>query len=131
MKTYFTNDEALEDIKECLENSYSGYYCELHNEVFNTDYYILGTYEAKQALEQYGVFNAIEKVQEYEQENFGEVNTDLSDPEKLANMLYYIVGEETISLLDEKSKTFRENWNNCADDETNKKILTELDGVAS
>ena len=40
-QTYFTKNEALEDIKEILE-SYNGYYCDLHNEVFNTDYYIIG-----------------------------------------------------------------------------------------
>ena len=68
-QTYFSKKEALEDIKEILE-SYNGYYCDLHNEVFNTNYYIIGTYEAKKALEQYGVFNAIGKIKEYENDNF-------------------------------------------------------------
>jgi len=39
--------EAKERIIECLKNGYTGYYCDLHNEVFNTDYYIIGIYEAK------------------------------------------------------------------------------------
>jgi DNA repair protein RadC len=43
--------EAKERIIECLKNGYTGYYCDLHDEVFNTDYYIIGIYEAKKALE--------------------------------------------------------------------------------
>ena len=100
-KQYFTTTEALEDILDLLESDYSGWYMEdLHNEVFNTGYYIIGTYEAKQALTQFGVFDAIEKVQNYEQSNFEAVITELSDPEKLANMLYYIIGEEVIQDLE-------------------------------
>lgn len=100
-KQYFTTTEALEDILDMLESGYTGWYMEdLHHEVFNTGYYITGTYEAKQALTEYGVFDAIEKVQNYEQSNFDAVITELSDPEKLANMLYYIIGEEVINDLE-------------------------------
>ena len=92
----FTKLEALEDIKETLKG-YNGYIVDLHSEVFNTDYYIIGTYQAEEALKNYGVFYAIEQIQDYETTNFGEVNTDLSNPEAVANMLYYIIGEETLS----------------------------------
>ena len=100
-KQYFTTTEALEDILDMLESGYTGWYMEdLHHEVFNTGYYIIGTYQAKQALTEYGVFEAIEEVQEYEDNAFGERYTDVSDPEKLANMLYYIIGEEVINDLE-------------------------------
>ena len=99
-KQYFTTTEALEDILDVLESGYTGYMDDLHNEVFNTGYYIIGTYQAKQALTEYGVFEAIDTVQEYEDNAFGERYTDVSDPEKLANMLYYIIGEEVISDLE-------------------------------
>ena len=125
-QTYFTKKEALEDIKEVLE-SYNGHYCDLHNEVFNTNYYIVGTYEAEKALEQYGVFGAIRKIQEYENDNFGEVLTDLSDPEKIANMLYYIIGNEAIQGLYEYSETFLENENSCATVEDNDQIIQDID----
>ena len=125
-KKYFTKNEALEDIKEVLE-SYNGYYCDLHNEVFNTNYYIVGTYEAEKALEQYGTFEAIRKIQEYENDNFGEVLTDLSDPEKIANMLYYIIGNEAIQDLYEYSETFLENENNCATVENSDQIIKDID----
>lgn len=124
-KKYFTKDEALEDIKEILE-SYNGYYSDLHDQVFNTDYYIIGTYEAEKALEQYGTFKAIGKIQEYENDNFGEVLTDLSDPEKIANMLYYIIGNEAIQELYEYSETFLENENRCANVEDSDQIIQDI-----
>lgn len=118
-------EEAVEAIIEALEDGYSGYYCDLHNEVFNTDYYIIGTYEAKEALREYDVFEAIELVQEYEKEQFGEVYTDLSDPEKLINMVYYIIGDAVIGDMYE-IEAFNDNWNNVADDETNAIILEAM-----
>ena len=119
-------EEARERIIEYLKDGYTGYYCDLHNEVFNTDYYIIGTYQAKKALEEYDVFEAIERVQTYEKENFGEVYTDLSDPEKLINMFFYISGEEVLWEMLEHSETLNENWDQQADEETNVKILEEL-----
>lgn len=117
--------EAIEAIIEALEDGYSGYYCDLHNEVFNTDYYIIGTYKAKEALREYDVFDAIELVQEYEKDNFGEVYTDLSNPEKLINMVYYIVGDEIICDMTD-IEAFEDNWNNVADDETNAIIIEAM-----
>lgn len=119
-------EEARNDIIEALQDGYGGYYCDLHNEVFNTDYYIVGTYEAKKALEEYGVFDALGKIQEYEKDNFGEIFTDLSNPEKVVNVLYYIIGEEVIFEMMEGIDAFHDNWNNKATDETNKEILEAL-----
>ena len=118
-------EQAIADIIETLENGYSGYYCDLHNEVFNTDYYIIGTYQAKEVLKEYDVFEAIELVQTYEKDNFGEVFTDLSDPEKLLNMVYYIVGDEVIVEMND-IKVFDDNWNEQADEETNEAIIKAM-----
>lgn len=118
--------EARAAIIETLKNGYSGYYCDLHNEVFNTDYYIIGAHEAKEALKEYDVFKAVEKVQEYEIDNFGAVYTDLSDPVKLVNMLYYIIGEEVLYEMMDGIEAWRENWNNQADEETNAEILKAI-----
>ena len=122
-------EEARAAIIEALQDGYSGYYCDLHHEVFNTDYYIIGTHEAKEALREYDVFKAIEKVQTYEEENFGEIYTygpALSDPEKLINMLYYIIGEEVLYEMMNGIEAWDENWNNIATDETNAEILKEV-----
>lgn len=126
LKEKAMRQDARERIIECLKDGFGGYYCDLHNEVFNTDYYIIGTHEAKKALEEYGIFDAIGKVQEYEKDNFGEVYTDLSDPEKLINMLFYIIGEEVLVEMREDIEVWNENWNNLATDEINAAILEEL-----
>ena len=118
-------DEAIESIIEALEDGYRGYYCDLHNEVFNTDDYIIGTEMAKDALREYDVFEAIELVQTYEKEQFGEVYTDLSNPEKLINMVYYIVGDEVICDMN-YIEEFGDNWNNMADDELNAVIVEKM-----
>lgn len=120
-------EEARAAIIDALENGYTGYYCDLHDEVFNTDYYIIGTYEAKKALEGYGVFDALEKVWTYEKENFGETYTDLSNPEKLVNMLYYIIGDEVLCELMDGVEVWEKNWNNLADEETNAAILEAIE----
>ena len=120
-------EEAREAIIETLKGGYNGYYCDLHNEVFNTDYYIIGTYKAKEALREYDVIDALEKVWKYEKDNFGEIYTDLSDPEKLINMLYYIIGEEVLFEMMDGVNEFYDNWNNIATDETNAAILEAIE----
>ena len=51
-----------------------------------------------------GAFGAIQLVKAYEQDNFGEINTDLTDPCKVADMIDYIRGtrvfEELLSEAD-------------------------------
>ena len=38
-----------------------------------------------------------EFIKQYENDNFGEVNTDFSDAEKVVNMYVYIIGEKIVS----------------------------------
>lgn len=117
--------EAIEAIIDTLESGYDGYYCDLHNEVFNTDYYIIGTYEAREALTEYDVFEAIDLVQTYEKDQFGETYTDVSDPEKLINMVYYVIGDNIIGDMYE-IKEFEDRWNERADEETNAIIVKKM-----
>ena len=123
MKT-FSKQEIIEDILEYLENTDGVYGCDLHSEVFNTDYYIIGTDKAKEALETYGLFDALNKVQTYEAYEFGEVTTDLSNPEKLANMLYYIESEEYLySLEGEIHDILDEYWGDELPENEVKKLI--------
>ena len=124
MTTYkFSKQEIIEDILEYLENTSGFYGCDLHSEVFNTDY-IIGTTKAKEALESYGVFDALNKVQMYEIYEFGEVTADLSDPEKLANMLYYIESEEYLySLEGGISDIINEYWGDELEEKAIKKLI--------
>ena len=67
-----------------------------HHHAFNMDYYIIGTHKAKEWMGD-KVFDIIDAIKTYEEDNFGAVTTDLSDPEKLVNMYAYIVGEEVVN----------------------------------
>ena len=117
--------DAVNAIIDCLECGYDGYYCDLHNEVFNTDYYVTGTAEAKDVLGE-DVFDAIGRIYTYERDTLGEVFTDLSDPVKIVNMLYYIIGEEIMYDNDEFNKIINEHWNEHADKETNMVLIKVL-----
>ena len=68
---------------------------DLHHEIFNTDYYIVGRYQAKEWMGA-DAFDCIYEIQEYENNNFGRVTTDLSEPERVVNMYVYIIGEEIL-----------------------------------
>ncbi len=81
----------LEYDKNYLDNDIS----EIHYDLFNTDYYIIGTYQAKKWLGD-KVFDVISIIQDYEQYNFGELHTDITDAEKVVNMYVYIVGEHIL-----------------------------------
>ena len=125
---YFTKDEIIKTMQNAEDYSADDF-DELFNYMFNSDYYIIGTYEASEALETYkndekldgyetalnGVFGAIELVKQYESDQFGDVSTPLDNPEKLANMVEYIRGEmlfcEALSKanLDMDSETTKQN----------------------
>jgi len=83
----FINDQGAEWIVENRDD--------LHYHAFNTDYYIIGTWQASQWLGAHA-FECIGIIRDYEMDNFGEVSTDFSDPEKVVNMYAYIVGETVV-----------------------------------
>ena len=119
--------DAVNAIIDCLECGYDGYYCVLHNEVFNKDYYVTGPAEAKNILgEGENIFNAIGRIYTYERDTFGEVFTDLSDPVKIVNMLFYIIGEEIMYNNNEFNKILTEHWDEYADEETNMGLIKTL-----
>lgn len=50
---------------------------EIHNEVFNTDYFIIGRYDAEKWLnENGGIFNAIETIKDYELNNLNVIQNN-------------------------------------------------------
>jgi hypothetical protein len=119
-------DQIIEQAIDYLKNNPSCYGCDLHNEIFNSDYFIIGTWQAEQWLvKNYSVFGAIGAIQEYETDNFGEVNTDLSQAEKVVNMLVYIAGEELLS----ESEHLRKVWDNHLTPKDCKKIIKELESI--
>lgn len=95
---------------------------ELHHHLYNEDYFIIGYYNAERFLNEYGVFNAIDEVKQYEQDNFGEVTTDFSNSESVANMFAYIKGEEYLN----NCQTLQDNWDSKLTDKQLKQIKQEL-----
>ena len=91
-------NDRVKELKEYSKDEYNTLVRDgdLHNEIFNTDYYIIGTYEAKKWLGDQA-FDVIGIIKEYEEDNFGEVTTELDNPEKVVNMYVYIVGEDVIN----------------------------------
>ena len=120
-------EDAKAAIIEALtDGEYSGYYCDLHNELFNTDCYYVYTSDAEKALNEIGVFKAIGVIVEYEEDNFDEAITDFTNPCKVANMLYYIVGEEVLHDLSDGCELWDKVWNDKATEETNKALVQWL-----
>ena len=120
-------EDAKAAIIEALtDGEYSDYYCDLHNHLFNEDYYYSCASEAEDDLNEIGVFDAIGVIVEYEKDNFGEVNTDFTSPCTVANMLYYIVGEEVLWDLFVGCELWNEVWNDEATEETNKALVQWL-----
>ena len=90
------------DPKRLLELIRDG---DLHNEWFNTDYYLAYYSEANEWLGD-KAFEIIGIVKEYEEDMFGEVTTDLSDSTAVVNMYVYILGEDIMS----DDKRFDRDW---------------------
>lgn len=113
--------DALNDLSaDCV------YGCDLHNEIFNTDYFIIGHYAAEQWLiKNPGIFQAIEDIAEYEQDHFGEVHTNFSSAESVANMWAFIEGEKILA----ESKVLNENWDRRLTAEAIEAIKTELEAL--
>ena len=107
MKSYTMKQKENEIREFCLERleeiaDYKGFedfsemdIGDLHNQIFNEDYYIIGYYKAEQWLGS-DTFSVIAEVKDYEEMNFGESHTDFSSSEAVVNMYVYILGEEVI-----------------------------------
>lgn len=89
IQDYILDNDLIEQDLGCMN--------ELHHDIFNTDYYIIGYYNANEWLKKHDVctFEAIDYVQQYEKNIFGETNTDINS-ESIVNMIAYIVGEEIL-----------------------------------
>lgn len=117
--------EARDYIVESLRD-YEGWTSDFHNMTFKTEYYECYTSEAIKKLEELNVFEAVQKIKEYEQNNFGTVNTDFSNPCNVLNMLWYIVGEEELYDMFEDCQEWDEWWSEDITDEARLSILNWL-----
>ena len=75
---------------------------DLHHNIFNTDYFITGYYQAEKWLKDnnLSVFDAITYCNEQEELNFGEIQTTFDNAETLVNHYAYWKGYELINSLE-------------------------------
>lgn len=115
-------DQLKDELRYINEDEESCDGAELPDKFLNENYFIVGTWKAKQWLGE-ELFEAVQTIQEYEKDNFGETYTDISDPEKVANMLSYILGNEILS--DSEALSFR--WNSPVNKYTIELMIKELE----
>ena len=70
---------------------------DLLNHIYKTYYFVVCMQDAREFLKDYDRIDAITTVNKYEQDNFGELTSDLSDPTDIANMIAYIEGEKALN----------------------------------
>lgn len=117
-------DEVKSVIQADIENYKGSSLEEAHQDMFNSDFYIIGTYQAKEWLTEKDVFNCIDIVQSWEKDVFGELQSDLSNPEKLASLVIYSVGE---TILFEVSNDLGIDYHEELTDKDIKSILEWLE----
>jgi hypothetical protein len=111
--------EDDDDVEYKLDNPFDE---DLHNSMYNEDYFIIGYGKAEDFMGA-DAFDVIGAVQQYEEDNFGEAQTDLSSSEKVANMYAYIRGEELMDDIIKDYKRDRINDRKKSDrNNTNKKF---------
>lgn len=108
----------LEVMTECAHAS------DLHHYLCNEDYFIIGRFRARQWIGD-EAFSIIDKIKEYEESNFGEVTTDFSEPEKVANMYCYIKGEEIL----QQANTLQGKWAESLSRQDLQAIGEEIDAI--
>ena len=109
-----------------LEEGFGGeeYVCDLHQKIFNEDYFISNCQLAEAWLIKYpGVFNAIRIIQEYERENRCKGETDLSSLKDIVNMYVYIQGEYLWNALIPFDD---ETWEGILTDDISKTLIEKL-----
>ena len=127
MNTFNNNLQFIE--KDILEHAYDGINdrdledtCrdDLHNTLFNEDYFVVGYYQAQKWLNDNNidVFDAIRYCNEKEEEMFGEVQTQYQDAERLVNSYAYFKGQELLWELN--------SYNDAQDDLTKQDIANML-----
>ena len=130
-KMYKQKEDVKEYIIDQLESDVGldQHISDLHHYLLNEDYFIIGSYRAEQWLKKddSSVFEAIETIKDYEQSNFGQVSTDLSSSENVANMLAYILGEE-ILFNNDTYNLFTRFSNEYLDEDKRDLLISSLKG---
>jgi hypothetical protein len=102
IRSHFTDFIHDENNQEYVKDHHE----DLHQEIFNNDYYLIGREKAREWLGDQA-FNVINIIKEYENDNFGKVTTDFSEPEKVVNMYTFIIGEQIVQDYYKNPESFK------------------------
>ncbi len=87
----------------------------MHHHIFYEEEFYIYYSDAKNFFSEneknFDVFDVIEKIVKYEEDNFGEVNTDFGNPCNVVNMLFYVIGQEEIYSMFDGCEEFDIFWN--------------------
>mgnify|MGYP001181743361 CR=1 FL=1 len=92
-------DNWLDNHNMTFKQAYKKYEDEIHNIVFNEDYFIIGYYKAEKWLINKGTnytFEVLGYVLEKEKEMYGEIKTVFDNAETLVNHYVYWIGYEVV-----------------------------------
>ena len=107
-KIFETVKSALVDSIASLNLPYAG---DLHHALYNEPQHYIYYADAKEATAELDMWECVGAVQKYEQDQFGEVYTPLSDACKVANMVVYIMGYELLDKIYADTEYFGDKWN--------------------
>ena len=97
MFTYEIKKEIANEMINYIENYgiQDIYLCDMANELYNTDYYIIGIYQAKEWLKKY--FDDMLETIEYWEDETGEPFKDsITEVEKIATLVAYTVADSVL-----------------------------------
>lgn len=120
-KIFETVKSALVDVLTTLDRPYAG---NLNTHLYSEPQHYIYYAHAKDATAQLDVWECIGVVQKYEQDQFGEVYTPLSDACRVANMVVYIMGCELLQSIYGDTEYFGDKWDEQLSDEDLADMLT-------
>ena len=124
-KIFETVQSALVDCITGLDRPYAG---DLHNSLYREPQHYIYYASAEEAAAELDAWECVGAVQKYEQTQFGEVYTPLSDACCVANMVVCIMGYELLQAIYGDTDYFVDKWNDplSADDLADMLTLAEL-----
>ena len=120
-KIFETVQSALVDGITRLDRPYA---FDLHNELYGAQQHYILYARAKHAAAELDTWECIGAVQKYEQGQFGEVYTPLSDACHVANMVVSIMGYELLDAIYGDTRYFGDKWNEQLSDADLAAMLT-------
>ena len=109
-----------DEIKDMIMDYEDVYGSDLAYEMYNNDYYIIGTYKARQFLKEY-FDDMLECLEQYGEE-VGGTYPDITNAEKVATLLALFVAQDILN----ESKTLDECWDCRLTEENLEAIKEEL-----